>query len=229
MNEKVHKTNAFRPRLLIGAAALFAFILGSCASAPAPIDTPVPSTEPAAPPPAPTDTPVPPPTETVPVPPASPAPLELSSAGFEADQAIPVQYACHGENLSPPLAWSAPPAGTESFAMVMDDPDAVSVVGFTWVHWLLFDIPADVLTMPEGVPREDELQDGSRHGQNNSDRNAYDGPCPPSGQTHAYVFTLYALDTRVALEPGVSKEELLTAMEGHILAQAELVGLYTSP
>lgn len=156
-------------------------------------------------------------------------PLELTSSAFEAGQTIPTRHACHGENLSPPLAWSEPPAGTASFALVMDDPDAVPVAGFVWDHWVLFNIPSETLSLAEGIPGEATLTDGSRQGQNSSNRLGYGGPCPPGGQRHNYVFKLYAVDTSLDLEPGASKAEILQAMEGHILDQAELVGAYTSP
>jgi Raf kinase inhibitor-like YbhB/YbcL family protein len=116
-----------------------------------------------------------------------------------------------------------------SFALIMDDPDAVPVAGFVWDHWLLFNLPVQVTSLAEGVPQDGELADGSRQGQNSANRLGYAGPCPPGGQTHGYVFRLYALDTTLELPAGASKEEILGAMEGHILAQAELVGMYTAP
>jgi Raf kinase inhibitor-like YbhB/YbcL family protein len=146
-----------------------------------------------------------------------------------AELPIPVRHACHGENLSPPLAWSQPPQGTQSLVLIMDDPDAVSVAGFVWDHWLLFNIPPDVLSISEGVLADAELPDGSHHGQNSFKQLGYGGPCPPSGQIHRYVFTLYALDTILALEPQVTKDEILEATSGHILGQGELVGTYKSP
>jgi len=223
---------------LVITTSLVALIMGSCAPAPTPTPTPLPPTDISLPPsdtPVPTDTPLPPtntavpPTETLPPPTPMPVLFELTSAAFEPGQPIPVRHACHGENLSPPLAWSQPPPGTESYVLVMDDPDAVGVVGFVWDHWLLFNVPANVLSLSEGLPRDAELSDGSRQGQNSSKRLGYDGPCPPSGQTHSYVVTLYAVDTILALEPGAGKGDILQAIDGHILAQAQLVGLYTSP
>lgn len=160
---------------------------------------------------------------------ASPAPFTLTSPAFANEQAIPQPYACQGENMSPPLAWSAPPAGTASFALIMDDPDAVAVVGYVYNHWLLFNIPAQSSSLPEDLAAQASLPDGSRHGQNNSNKTGYSGPCPPGTQSHRYVFTLYAVDTVLALEAGASKEELLAALDGHILAQAELAGQYASP
>jgi Raf kinase inhibitor-like YbhB/YbcL family protein len=113
--------------------------------------------------------------------------------------------------------------------MIMDDPDAVPVAGRVWDHWVLFNIPPDTTSLPEGLPKDLELADGSRHGRTSSSQTGYTGPCPPSGQTHGYVFTLYAIDTLLDLEPGASKQEVLDAIDGHILAQAQLVGMYTSP
>lgn len=166
-------------------------------------------------------------TDTPPV--SIPTQFELTSSAFEPDQPIPVRHACHGENLSPPLDWTQPPPGTQSLVLIMDDPDAVDVVGYVWDHWLLYNTPADVSSLAEGRPLDAELEDGSLQGQNSFKRLGYGGPCPPGGQTHAYVFTLYALDTILALEPGATKEQILEAIEGHVLAKSELVGTYTSP
>jgi Raf kinase inhibitor-like YbhB/YbcL family protein len=113
--------------------------------------------------------------------------------------------------------------------LVMDDPDAVDVVGFIWDHWLLFNIPPDTLSLPEGLPADPELADGSRHGLNSFDEIGYGGPCPPGGQTHTYVFRLHALDISLDLEAGTRKADILVSIQGHILAQAELAGTYTSP
>ena len=171
--------------------------------------------------PTPTATAVPP-TETA-------QPFTLTSTAFEANALIPERYACHGEKLSPALAWSNPPANTQSFALIMEDPDAVKVVGYIWDHWLLFNIPASTLSLAEGIASKAELPDGSRHGQNSSKALGYGAPCPPNGQTHTYRFTVYAADTLLELEPGATKAEIMQALEGHILAQAELDGRYTSP
>jgi Raf kinase inhibitor-like YbhB/YbcL family protein len=147
----------------------------------------------------------------------------LSSTEFIQESAIPAKFSCDGENISPPLEWVDPPQGTESFALISDDPDAP---GGTWVHWLLYNIPADVRALPEAIPPEGELSDGSQHGENSFGRLDYGGPCPPSG-THRYFFKLYALDVILDLEPGANKETLLQAMEGHILAEVELMGTYS--
>ncbi len=111
----------------------------------------------------------------------------------------------------------------------MDDPDAIPVAGFVWDHWLLFNIPEDARSLPEGIANEKELPNGSSHGTNSFKRLGYGGPCPPSSQTHRYVFTLYALDTILDLEPGATKDQILEAMDGYILGEAKFSGSYTSP
>lgn len=149
-------------------------------------------------------------------------PLELSSSAFAHEAPIPVKYSCDGENISPPLAWSDPPEGTMSFALINDDPDAP--VG-TWIHWVLYNIPGNTRALGEAIPAQAELADRSLHGENSWGRFDYGGPCPPSG-THRYFFKLYALDTILDLGAGADKEILLATMEGHILAEAELMGTY---
>ncbi len=149
--------------------------------------------------------------------------FELTSTAFATGEPIPRKYTCDGDDISPPLQWSDPPQGTQSFALISDDPDAP--MG-TWVHWVLYNLPAETRALPEAVPLDADLPDGSRHGQNSWRWLGYGGPCPPGG-THRYFFKLYALDTALDLTAGASKEQLLQAMEGHILAQAEIMGVYT--
>ena len=151
--------------------------------------------------------------------------LELKSDAFVNGQSIPAKYSCVGKNISPALTWSDPPAGTQSFALIVDDPDAP--VG-TWVHWVLFNIPADERSLPEDLPVTGKNVDPNAiyFGKNSSGNTRYDGPCPPSG-THRYYFKLYALDSLVDLLPGATKDELLKAMQGHILAQGELMGTFS--
>ena len=157
--------------------------------------------------------------------PSSPATatLELTSAAFAPGETIPDEYTCDGQDISPPLSWSDPPQRTESFVLIFDDPDAP--VG-TWVHWVLFNIPADKRSLSENVPAQDQLPDGSLHGRNSWKRRDYGGPCPPSGSTHRYVFQLLALDRELDLEAGATKKQVLGATEGHVLAQGELTGEY---
>lgn len=150
-------------------------------------------------------------------------PFELTSEAFAQGESIPRKYSCDGDDISPPLSWSDPPEGTESFALICDDPDAP--VG-TWVHWVVFNIPAEKRALQENIPAQDRLSDGSLHGRNSWRRRDYGGPCPPRG-THRYFFKLYALDTMLDLEAGAKKKQVLRAMEGHVLAQAELMGTYS--
>ncbi len=149
--------------------------------------------------------------------------LSVSSSAFAAGQSIPAKYSCKGQNISPALAWTNAPAGTKSFALIMDDPDAP--MG-TWVHWVVFNIPATTSNLPEAVMAGAQLADGSLQGKNSSGKQGYDGPCPPSG-THRYFFKLYALDTSLNLSSDSGKEQLLKAMQGHILAQGELMGTFS--
>ena len=148
--------------------------------------------------------------------------MKILSPAFQHEGMIPVKFSCKGDDISPPLKWENAPAGTKSFVLVCDDPDAP--MG-TWDHWLLFNIPASVTELPEGVPAQAELPNGARHGKNSWGRKDYGGPCPPGG-THRYFFKFYALDTLLDLKPGASKRELLNAMQGHILAQTELMGKF---
>ena len=149
--------------------------------------------------------------------------LELSSAAFGEGDEIPRRYTCDGQDVSPPLSWSGSPPNTKSFAIIVDDPDAPRG---TWVHWVIFGIPADTEGLAEDVPAEERLADGSGQGRNSWDRIGYGGPCPPSGSTHRYVFKLYALDGLLDLRSGPQKKTLVEAMEGHILTETRLVGTY---
>lgn len=149
--------------------------------------------------------------------------IALTSAAFEPGASIPTKYTCDGDDISPPLGWTDPPQDTRSFALIVDDPDAP---GGTWVHWLLYNLPPEARALPEDVPPDAELSDGSRHGQNSWKRLGYGGPCPPSG-THRYFFKLYALDTLLDPDTVKDKEQLLQAIEGHILAQTELMGTFS--
>jgi Raf kinase inhibitor-like YbhB/YbcL family protein len=149
--------------------------------------------------------------------------FELKSFAFEAGGDIPKKFTCDGSDLSPALNWNEPPAGTQSFSLIMDDPDAP--VG-TWVHWVLYNLPASARQLPEGVPNDRELANSARQGSNSWNRIGYGGPCPPPGPAHRYFFKLYALDTKTNLRPGATKQELERALQGHILAQAELMGRF---
>jgi Raf kinase inhibitor-like YbhB/YbcL family protein len=148
--------------------------------------------------------------------------FELKSTAFAAGSAIPALYTCQGKDISPPLAWSGVPNGTKGYALICDDPDAPIV---TWVHWVYYNIPPSVISLPEAFTKNEKPASGGIHGKSSFGDFGYGGPCPPWG-THRYFFRLYALDTMLNLEPGVKKKEVIKAMEGHVLATAELMGTY---
>ena len=147
--------------------------------------------------------------------------LAVLSAAFAMGAAIPDRYAC--APFSPPLSWSEIPAGTQSIAVLCDDPDAP--VG-DWVHWVVFNLAPDVRDLPENVARDAALPGGAVQGVNDYDRRGYDGPCPPPGRPHHYHFKVFALDARLALDASGRKADLMQAMRGHVLAQGDLVGTY---
>ena len=150
--------------------------------------------------------------------------FKLESPAFDHGGRIPRKYTCDGEEISPPLEWSGAPAGTRSFALICDDPDAP--MG-TWVHWVLYDLPSDTSSLPEGLPNQREFSNGAKSGKNSWGKHGYGGPCPPSG-VHRYFFRLYALDIpTLGLPAGARKHQVLEAMRGHILAQAEWMGRYS--
>ena len=156
--------------------------------------------------------------------------LELKSSSFSGDT-IPDMYAgsrencpCDGHDISPELSWGAPPERTQSFALIVTDKD--SPFGLNFVHWVLYDLPADKRELPQGVAKQEQLPDGSRQGHNGFDKIGYVGPCPPGHSAHRYVFVLCALDTKLNLPPGASKKQVEKAMKGHVLASGELVGKY---
>jgi Raf kinase inhibitor-like YbhB/YbcL family protein len=232
--------------LLTMFAALAALSLTACSSGPAPTAAPEePTTAPPTPTqllpekePPPTPTPLPAEEEETPATSTPTPPLEISSSAFQPDGEIPVQYSCEGANLSPPLEWAGVPEGTQSLALTVDDPDS-DPPGF--VHWVVYNIPPSSTGLAEGVPAEATLPDGTLQGTNSFalyvdegqtfpsgapvNRIGYDGPCPSSA--HRYVFTLYALDTVLDLPAGATMADLLGAIEGHVLGQAELTAVYT--
>jgi len=149
--------------------------------------------------------------------------IELSSTAFQQGTSIPKQYTGDGADKSPPLRWSEPPPGTQSFSLIVDDPDAPRG---TWVHWVLFNLPAQTRELEEGVPATATLPSGAKQGKNDFGNLGYGGPAPPKGKAHRYFFKLYALGTAVDLAPGATKAELENAMKGHILDQGQLMGTY---
>lgn len=149
--------------------------------------------------------------------------MKLESEAFRAGNPIPTVYTCKGQSLSPPLSWQDVPDGTQTLALIADDPDAP--MG-TWVHWVVYNIPADRRSFKQSVDKTDSLPDGTRQGKNSSGSIGYQGPCPPSG-THRYFFKLYALDTTLDMRSAATKQDLLDAMDGHVLAYGELMGTFS--
>jgi Raf kinase inhibitor-like YbhB/YbcL family protein len=147
----------------------------------------------------------------------------VSSPAFVEEGFIPAKYTCDGDDISPPLKWSRPPLNTRSIALICEDPDAP--IG-TWIHWVLYALPPSLTELPEGVPAAETLPNGARQGINDFKRVGYGGPCPPPGPPHRYFFILYALDIELDLSPGATKEDLLGALEGHILSEGRLMGRY---
>src|SRR5712692_1015859 len=150
------------------------------------------------------------------------AEIKLTSVAFKDGGPIPRAYTCDGVNISPPLEWSGAPKTAKTIAIVCDDPDAPAG---TWVHWVLYNLPADRLGMVENVPTTDNVPGGGLQGTNDFQKIGYGGPCPPSG-THRYFFKLYALDSELPLKPGATKADLEKAMEGHVVTQGQLMGTY---
>ncbi|HYS04644.1 MAG TPA: YbhB/YbcL family Raf kinase inhibitor-like protein [Candidatus Dormibacteraeota bacterium] len=146
--------------------------------------------------------------------------MELKSPAYAHGAPIPLEYTCDGKDISPPLSFTGTAPGTRSLALIADDPDAP--VG-TWIHWVAWNIPAGVGSLPANLPKKAALQDGTRQGMNDFRRAGYGGPCPPSG-THRYFFRLYALDVTLDLPDTTTRKDLDRAMRGHILAEAELLG-----
>ena len=148
--------------------------------------------------------------------------IKVTSSAFEEGGMIPSRYTCDGENVSPPLNWEQVPEATRTVALICDDPDAP--MG-TFVHWVLFNLPADTTELPEDFPDDETLPNGARQGISDFGKTGYGGPCPPSG-THRYYFKVYALDTKLDVVSIMDKPTLLEAMEGHILAQGQIMGKY---
>jgi len=149
--------------------------------------------------------------------------IELTSTAFREGETIPKMHTGDGKDVSPPLAWSKPPEGTKSLILICDDPDDPRG---TWVHWVLFNLPAETRSLEQGVLAQDSLANGAKQGKNDFGDAGYGGPSPPKGKPHRYFFKLYALDTQLDLNSGATKDQVVAAMKGHILAEGQLMGRY---
>ena len=149
--------------------------------------------------------------------------FKISSSSFSAGGDIAKKFTCDGADLSPELSWAGAPPGTQSFTVIADDPDAP--VG-TWTHWVLYDLPASITSLPEDVSKLEQLPNGARQGRNDFRKIGYGGPCPPPGKPHRYFFKIYALDRMLRLKPGASKKDIEHAMQGHVLAQSVIMGTF---
>jgi Raf kinase inhibitor-like YbhB/YbcL family protein len=149
--------------------------------------------------------------------------ITLTSTAFREGETIPRTYTADGENVSPPLQWGDPPAGTQAFALIADDPDAPRG---TWVHWVLVDLAPGERGLGQGVPAAESVPAGGKPGKNDFGKLGYGGPSPPPGKPHRYFFKLYALDRPLALPPGATRAQVEAAMKGHVLAEGRLMGKY---
>jgi len=153
---------------------------------------------------------------------AATASFTITSPAFKEGQRIPRQYTCDGVNVSPPLEWTSVPKSARTLAIIADDPHAPAG---TWVHWVLYNLPADNIGFVENLPSTEQIKGGGFQGRNDFKQIGYGGPCPPSG-THRYVFKIYALDTELPLKAGATKADVENAMAGHTVGQAQLMGTY---
>lgn len=148
--------------------------------------------------------------------------LEVKSPAFGHAKSMSDKYTCDGADVSPPLEWKNAPPGTKAFAVICETPDAPTG---NWVHWVIYDIPADAAKLDEAVAKKEQLENGARQGKNDYDQIGYSGPCYPAGQ-HRFFFRVYALDGPTKLKAGATKDQLLQVMQGHILAEGALMSVY---
>lgn len=149
--------------------------------------------------------------------------FRIESAAFKQGAFIPPRFSCSGENVSPPLNWTDPPEVARSFALIVDDPDAP---GGTWTHWVVFNLPAQTRALDENAPKQDKLPNGGLQGLNSFESVGYGGPCPPPGKAHRYFFRLYALNTVLSMQPRADREDVLSALKGHTVGEAQLMGVF---
>jgi Raf kinase inhibitor-like YbhB/YbcL family protein len=150
--------------------------------------------------------------------------ISIKSDAFAEGERIPTKYTCSGEDISPALSWGNPPAGTESLALICDDPDCPTGL---FTHWMLVNIPPDRRGLPEGVKKSPALEDGSIHGANSFGKLGYNGPCPPPGKPHRYYYHIYALDIQLKLRSPADRRAVDAAMKGHVLATGEYMGVFS--
>ncbi len=149
--------------------------------------------------------------------------MAISSVAFKNGTPIAQRFTCQGDNISPALAWGGAPEDTKSFALICEDPDAP---GGTFYHWVIYDIPAGERGLAENIAQRDPLPNGTRQGVNSFKQLGYGGPCPPAGNAHHYHFRLFALDTEINIPGETTHDKLESAMQGHILAEGEIMGTY---
>lgn len=154
---------------------------------------------------------------------SSPLGFRIESTAFKEGESIPSRFTCESEDISPALSWTEPPAGTRSFVLIVEDPDAP---GGIWTHWVVYNLPPRVQQMPENVAKQDHVPGGGLQGVNSFGHAGYGGPCPPPGSAHRYFFRLYALDTVLNLKPGADRQEVLAAAKGHVLGKTHLMGRF---
>lgn len=156
-------------------------------------------------------------------PPETKRKMEISSGAFKDGQPIPIQYTCGGKNISPPLTWKGAPGNTQSFVLMVDDPDSPTGI---WTHWALFNVPSDISELDEDFTKPQAATPSAKEGLNSFKKVGYGGPCPPAGKQHRYFFKIYALDITLNLQSGASRNDIEAAMTKHILAIGQLMGTY---
>jgi len=149
--------------------------------------------------------------------------LDIKSDAFKNSFYIPTEYTCEGKDISPPLDWKGVPSDAKSFVLICDDPDAP---GKTWSHWVIFNIPGDKTGLSENIPKIARLNDSSIQGINDFGKAGYSGPCPPPNGPHRYFFKLYALDNVIGLDENATRDDVLKAMDGHVIAETQIYGIY---
>jgi Raf kinase inhibitor-like YbhB/YbcL family protein len=149
--------------------------------------------------------------------------LSVTSPAFKDNERIPVKYTADGDDMSPPLKWAEIPDGVAEYALIVDDPDAP---GGVFTHWVIYGLPGSYDHLDDGVPQVEELDNGAMQGPNSMDKIGYMGPSPPKGKPHRYIFTMYALDAKIDLPAGITKDELRKAVQGHIISEGKLTGIY---